>query len=80
MRKWINSKLQYYGERYRSWRARREPETNLPFPYDNAYTLMAFQNNKAAAEPDFESYWNEELRIMYLRNTYNRAQLLGGLR
>ena len=69
---------QYYGERFRSWRAQREPDTNLPFPYNNPVLLNNFEENKKMAEPDHEAYWREQQRILDLKHMYSKAKLLQG--
>jgi len=69
---------QYYGERFRSWRAQREPETNLPFPYNNAVLLNAFEENKRMAKPDREAYWREQQRILDYKYAYAKVKLLKG--
>lgn len=77
--RWINRRLQYYGERYRSWRARQEPETTLPFPYNDSCALTEFELNKLSAEPDFEAYWQNEQRLADLEYAYRKMPLLKGL-
>jgi hypothetical protein len=78
--RFINKRLQYWGERRRSAKAALEPETNLPFPYNNALYLEAYCLNKKFAEPDFEAYWQNEQRWVYVSNMYSKSLLLRGYR
>jgi hypothetical protein len=62
--RWINKRLQKWGERRRSAKARLEPEANLPFPYNDAVYLEAYIMNRKIAEPDFEAYWSRQQAIV----------------
>lgn len=75
---WANKRLQKLGEWHRSRKAQQEPQTNLPFPYNDADSLTAFEQNKLAAEPDFEVYWKEQQRLVDLGYLYRRVPLLRG--
>lgn len=75
---WANKRLQKAGERRRSEAAHAEPETNLPFPYNDFHNLSAYCHNRLMAEPDFEPYWKEQQRLIDIKSTYSRASLLKG--
>lgn len=62
--RFINKRLQYWGERRRSRIASQEPETNLPFPYNDATYMEAYCLNRKFAEPDFEAYWESQQLII----------------
>lgn len=74
----INKRLQYLGERWRSFVAQQESEAKLPFPYNDPHSLEAYQLNKKIAEPDFDPYWEEQKRLMELKYVYNTLPLLKG--
>ena len=76
--RWANKRLQYWGERRRSAKAALEPETNLPFPYNDQFALQAYCLNRKFAEPDFEPYWAEQQRLVDLGYLYRKAKLLQG--
>lgn len=42
----------------------------MPFPYNNAWSLIAYCENRKAAEPDLEPYWREQQRLMDLKWAY----------
>lgn len=73
--RFINKRLQYWGERRRSRKAQQEPETNLPFPYNDALYMEAYCLNRKFAEPDFEAYWQRQQAI--IDQSYTAAKAVG---
>lgn len=73
--RFINKRLQYWGERRRSAKAALEPETNLPFPYNDALYMEAYCLNRKFAEPDFEAYWQRIQRDIYTYSALPGPQL-----
>lgn len=71
--RFINKRLQYWGERRRSAKARLEPDENMPFPYNDATFLEAYCLNRKFTEPDFEAYWQRQQAIIDQSDTARRA-------